>query len=176
MNILLTSAGRRGYLVEFFKKALGGNGLVHACNSSPVSPAFYYADRHVVTPLIYDDDYIPFLKRYCKENDIKLIVSLFDVDLMVLAKHREEFAAQGVTVVVSAPEVIDICNDKWNTYVFCRDNGFNVPATYRSLEDVKKALADGTINYPVMIKPRWGMGSIAVFEADNEQELDVFAE
>lgn len=176
MNILLTSAGRRGYLVEFFKKALGGNGLVHAGNSSPVSPAFYYADRHVVTPLIYDDDYIPFLKRYCRENDIKLIVSLFDVDLMVLARHREEFAAQGVTVVVSAPEVIDICNDKWNTYVFCRDNGFNVPATYRSLEDVKKALADGTINYPVMIKPRWGMGSIAVFEADNEQELDVFAE
>ena len=115
MNILLTSAGRRGYLVEFFKKALGGNGLVHAGNSSPVSPAFYYADRHVVTPLIYDDDYIPFLKRYCKENDIKLIVSLFDVDLMVLAKHREEFAAQGVTVVVSAPEVIDICNDLLHT-------------------------------------------------------------
>ena len=27
-----------------------------------------------------------------------------------------------------------------------------------------------------MIKPRWGMVSIAVFEADNEQELDVFAE
>ena len=101
MNILLTSAGRRGYLVEFFKQALDENGLVHAGNSSPVSPAFYYADKHVVTPLIYDNGYIPFLKEYCKANDIKAVVSLFDVDLMVLAKHKEEFAEMGVTVVVS---------------------------------------------------------------------------
>lgn len=33
MNILLTSAGRRTYLVEYFKKALGGQGKVYASNS-----------------------------------------------------------------------------------------------------------------------------------------------
>lgn len=175
MNILLTSAGRRGYLVEFFKQALDGNGLVHAGNSSPVSPAFYYADKHVVTPLIYDSGYIPFLKEYCKANDIKAVVSLFDVDLMVLAKHKEEFAEMGVTVVVSDPDVIDICNDKWKTYEFCVKNQFNAPKTYKSLSDVKAALNDGALSYPVMVKPRWGMGSIAVCQADNEKELEVFA-
>lgn len=175
MNILLTSAGRRGYLVEFFKEALDGRGLVHAGNSSDMSPAFYYADRHVVTPLIYDENYIPFLKEYCIANDIKLIVSLFDVDLMMLAKHRDEFAGLGITVVVSNPEVIDICNDKWKTYRFCVANRFNTPKTFKSLEDAETAVYEGVLSYPVMVKPRWGMGSIAVYQADNAEELAVFA-
>ncbi|MCM1261871.1 MAG: ATP-grasp domain-containing protein [Butyrivibrio sp.] len=175
MNILLTSAGRRGYLVEFFKRALGGNGLVHTGNSSALSSAFYYADRHVVTPLIYDNNYIPFLKEYCLANEIKVIVPLFDVDLKVLAEHKEEFTEIGVTVIVSEPEVIDICNDKWKTYEFCINNGFNAPQTYKSLADAKMAIKDGKLLYPIMIKPRWGMGSIAVFQANNEQELEVLA-
>ena len=42
MNILLTSAGRRSYLVQYFKEALrlgGCGGLVHAANSCQC-PAF----------------------------------------------------------------------------------------------------------------------------------------
>lgn len=70
MNILLTSAGRRGYLVEYFKKALEGIGEVHVGNSTPVSPSFYYADHAVVTPLIYDEAYIPFLLDYCKKTTL----------------------------------------------------------------------------------------------------------
>ena len=56
MNILLTSAGRRTYLVEYFKEALKlaeEPGMVHAANSK-ISPAFSAADKKVVTPLIYD--------------------------------------------------------------------------------------------------------------------------
>ena len=47
MNVLLTSAGRRSYLAEYFKEALamaGRGGLVHAANSQP-GPAFPAADR-----------------------------------------------------------------------------------------------------------------------------------
>ena len=34
MNILLTSAGRRGYMVNYFKEALGEQGEVHVANST----------------------------------------------------------------------------------------------------------------------------------------------
>ncbi|MGN0028110.1 MAG: carbamoyl phosphate synthase-like protein, partial [Clostridium sp.] len=77
MNILITSVGRRSYLVNYFKEALGEKGEIHVANSSSVSPAFQYADKSVVTPLIYDDNYIPFLKKYCIENNIDAIISLF---------------------------------------------------------------------------------------------------
>lgn len=174
MNVLLTSAGRRGYLVDFFKKAIGKDGLIHAGNSSAMSPAFYYADRQVVTPLIYDKEYIPFLLNYCKENKIDLVVSLFDVDLMMLAIHKGEFEKLGTKVLVSDSSVIDICNDKWNTYEFCKKNDINAPKTFKNINDVRNALKLGDVKFPIMVKPRWGMGSIAVFEACDEEELEVF--
>ena len=174
MNILLTSAGRRSYLVKYFKEALGNSGLVHAANSSPLSTAFLYADKTVLTPLIYDENYIPFLLEYCKENSIDAIISLFDVDLMVLAKNKKVFAKAGVTVLVAEEQAIDICNDKWSTYNFCIKNSIRAPKTYlnidNALEDVKK----GDLSFPLFVKPRWGMGSLSVFCAENEEELRIF--
>jgi len=174
MNILLTSAGRRGYLVKYFKDVIGETGKVYVGNSSSLSPAFAYADCHVVTPLIYDANYIPFLKEYCLNNNITVIISLFDIDLYILACHKEEFKSMGIDIVVSDKEVIEVCNDKWKTYNFCRNNDFLVPQTFIDLNQAIKALNDGELKYPVIVKPRWGMGSIGVFQADNEEELCVF--
>ena len=173
-NILFTSVGRRSYLVEYFKKELNGRGKIHAANSSELSPAFLEADHYVVTPLIYEESYIPFLLKYCEDNRISILISLFDVDLMVLAKNKKKFEDIGVRIIVSDEDVISKCNDKWNTYNFLKDNGFNTPRTYICIESALKDIEKNVITYPLIIKPRWGMGSIAVFEADNEEELTVF--
>lgn len=175
MNILLTSAGRRGYLVEFFKQELAGKGEVHVGNSTPFASAFYYADKSVVTPLIYDKEYIPFLIEYCKKNGITAIISLFDVDLYILSINKEKFKKVGIEVIVSSPKTIEICNDKWATFQFCKENGFHVPKTYCRLNDVRQAIENLEVRYPIIIKPRWGMGSIAVYQAENEEELEVLA-
>lgn len=124
MNILLTSVGRRAYMVKYFKEVLGLDGLVHVCNSDNKSIAFKYADKKVISPLIYDDNYIPFLVEYCKENAIDIIISLFDIDLLMLAKYKKEFNKVGTRVIVSDPEIIEICNDKWMTYEFLVKNRF----------------------------------------------------
>lgn len=175
MNILLTSAGRRKYLVEYFKEALGGEGLVHAANSA-VSPAFAAADKTVVTPLIYDENYIPFLLEYCKENRIELLISLFDIDLPVLSAHKREFAEIGVKVAAAEPETIEICNDKWKTYEFLLEHKLPAPATFLSLKEAEAAVTQGVLTFPVMVKPRWGMGSLSIFEAENMEEMGVFYE
>ncbi len=174
MKILLTSAGRRGYLVKYFKEALGKNGEVHVANSSKLCPAFIYADHTVITPLIYDKMYISFLKNYCIEKKINAIISLLDIDLLVLAKHKQEFANLGVTIIVSSSEIVEICNDKWNTYNFLKSAGFYTPQTYLDLKDALKNIECKRLQYPVILKPRWGMGSIAIYTADNEEELNVF--
>ena len=92
LRLLFTSAGRRAYLIRFFQDALKGNGMVFAANSSPVSTALQAADKAIVTPLIYDEAYIPFLLRFCREQKIDALMSLFDIDLPVLAAHKAEFA------------------------------------------------------------------------------------
>lgn len=171
MNVLLTSVGRRAYMVKYFQQELEGNGEVHVCNSDDLTVAFHYADKCVISPLIYDDNYIPFLLQYCQDNKIDILISLFDIDLMVLARHKTEFAAIGTKVIVSDPELIEICNDKWKTYLFLKDNGFHVPQTYLTLQRAILALDSGELQYPTVVKPRFGCGSIAMSIAEDEMAL-----
>jgi len=176
LNLLLTSVGRRSYLVKYFREALGSEGEVHAANSTGRTPAFAWADKSVVTPLIHDRDYIPFLLDYCGRHGIGAILSLFDIDLPVLAAHRKEFEDRGVRLLVSSAEVVAVCNDKWETRRFLEANGFPAPAAWLKKEDALRAVRDGLVSFPLIIKPRWGMGSIALYEADDERELDVLYE
>ncbi len=174
MNILLTSVGRRSYLVEYFKECLKGDGKVYVTNSTDISPAFAVADGCAVSPLIYDEQYIPFLLDYCSKMNISAIVPLFDVDLLILARNKALFAEAGVTLIVSDEQVIDICNDKWKTYEFGKKNAIGVPATYLNLEDAIEALETEKISFPVIVKPRWGMGSLSIYQADDMDELALF--
>lgn len=173
MNILLTSVGRRSYLVNYFKEAIGKLGEVHVGNNTDITPAFQCADKAVVTPLIYDSEYIPFLKKYCHDNNIDAIISLFDIDLPILADNKKEFEKVGIKVIVSDERVIDICNDKWKTYKFLTKHGIDTPKTFLSCEDALKAIENDQVKYPLIVKPRWGMGSISIYEVDNEEELKV---
>lgn len=173
LNILLTSVGRRGYLVEYFKEALHGIGKVYVSNSEYTS-AFQHANDYAISPLIYDNNYIDFLINYCKEHSVDLVISLFDIDLYVLAKNKNLFEQNGIKVIVSDKELVKICNDKWLTYEYLNNIGIATPKSYLSVEDAKKALFDNKISYPLIIKPRWGMGSLEIFTADNEEELMIF--
>lgn len=172
MNILLTSAGRRTYLIEYFKNALAGKGLVHASNSL-LTYSLLQADKYVITPAIYDNSYIDFLISYCTKNDITAIISLFDIDLPILAKNKEKFAEKGISVIIPDYDVTQICNDKWRTYNFLLSLGLKQTKSYIKLSEAKSALASGELQFPLFVKPRWGMGSIGLYQAENEEELDV---
>ncbi len=171
MNVLLTSVGRRAYMVKYFKEVLNNTGEVHVCNSDDKSIAFMYADKKVISPLIYDKNYIPFLVNYCKENKIDVLLSLFDIDLLVLAKNKALFEEIGTKVIVSSPDIVEVCNDKWLTFEYLKKNGFNTPKSFLSLKDVKKEIKAGNLNYPIIVKPRFGCGSISISIAYDEDDL-----
>ncbi|MBE0421902.1 ATP-grasp domain-containing protein [Pseudoalteromonas nigrifaciens] len=173
MNILLTSVGRRSYLVNYFKDALKPlDGKVFATNSIETY-ALQQADAFTLTPQIYSAEYINFLLDYCIKNKITVLISLFDIDLPILAKNKQRFKEMGIDVIVSDPEVIDICNDKWKTYQFLIQHNIKTPTTYISFFEAVAALNNNELTYPVIIKPRWGMGSIGIYKADNLEELQV---
>ena len=174
INILLTSAGRRSYIVDYFKRTTG-IGKVYASNSD-YSIALERADGYFISPLIYSENYIPSIIKYCKENDIKAVLSLFDIDLLVLAKNKTQFENNGINLILANAEFVEICNDKWKTYLFIKELGLNSPKTYLNKEDLKKAIECGDISYPIIMKPRWGMASMGIYKVDNELELDVFTE
>ncbi|UTZ20571.1 ATP-grasp domain-containing protein [Vibrio campbellii] len=172
MNILLTSVGRRTYLVNYFKDALKPhNGQVFAANSIETY-ALKQADGFTITPPIYSEGYIDYLVNYCLKHDIQAIISLFDVDLPILSKHKCEFERNGIRVVVSDESVIEICNDKWKTYQFLISHNIATPKTYLSLKNAHDDIEN--LSFPLIVKPRWGMGSIGIYKADNMDELSIF--
>ena len=173
MNILITSCGRRGYIIKYFTEALkkyAGGGEVHAMNSDGVSVCSRFAHRFTVSPEIYSEGYIDFLLEYCRENEIQAVIPLFDIDIPVLAAARERFAAAGMVLVCCDQGPARLVSDKLDTVNFLKARGFSVPET----QVFNKDLLPGTVDFPIIIKPRRGMGSIATFTAETPEELHVF--
>lgn len=171
MNVMLTSVGRRAYMVKYFKEVLGNEGKVYVCNSDDKSIAFKYADEKVISPLIYDKNYIPFLLEHCQKNAIDIVISLFDIDLLMLARHKEEFEKIDTKVIVSDPQIVEVCNDKWKTYNFLKENCFHVPLSFLNMNKVVEKIVAGELKYPIVVKPRYGCGSISVAIAHDEEDL-----
>ena len=173
MNILITSVGRRAYLVNYFKEAIGKTGEIHAANCY-YTLAMEAADNYFLSPLIYDASYISSLIDYCNANSIDAVISLFDIDLLVLAEHAEDFKKNGIRLILAPAKSINICNDKWQTHCFLEEHGIKTPLTFLSIDASLDAIHRGQLAFPLIVKPRWGMSSLGLFCADDEQELRIF--
>jgi len=171
INILFTCAGRRNYLINYFKEALNGNGKVIAGDEQLMAPAMVDADIAIKLPSIYDDHYISELLEVVKNNSVNAIISLNDLELPILSKNKDLFEQQGVKVIVSNSDVISIGFDKWKTYNFIKDLNLNTPKTYIKLEKAIEDIEKGDLTFPLVLKPRWGSGSIGVDFPASMKEL-----
>ena len=175
MNLLITCAGRRNYLVDYFKEALHPiGGQVHVFNSIADSSAFWSADAAVVSPSANDPQYPSFLEEYCIKHQIRAVLSCMDVDLDILAGLKEKFERLGITIIVADPWVTKMALDKWLTNQFLLQHKLSTVPIYLDLAHALSAIHKGEIQFPLFVKPRWGMGSIALRKAENEEELDFY--
>lgn len=172
LNILFTCAGRRTYLLKYFREQLGDEGKIVATDMQLSAPALTVAKVKVQVPAVYAEDYLERTIQICKDNDIKAIISLNDLELPILAANKHRFEEIGVTAIVSSPEIIDICFDKYRTAQYVETLGLNTPKTFVNLDSAKEALAEGTLRFPLVLKPRWGSGSIGIEFVNNLEELD----
>ncbi len=174
MNILFTCAGRRTYLLNYFRENLNEGDAIIATDMQLSAPALQAADVKIQVPAVYAKDYIDITLDVCKKHHVDALISLNDLELPILAENKAKFEAEGVRVIVSGPEVIDICFDKYKTAQWTESIGLNAPKTYVRLADAKKALATGEIAFPLFMKPRWGSGSIGLETIDDMEELDIY--
>lgn len=170
-NLLITCAGRRNYLINYFKKELKDNGKIVAVDQDLSSAALTEADVVYKVSGIDNRKYVDELKAIVKKEKVNAIISLNDIELPLLSKSKNEFAALGAQVLVSDSDVIDMCFDKWQTYLFLKNIGLSTPSTFLSINAVKKAIKKQEISYPLIIKPRWGSASLGIHEVGNEAEL-----
>jgi len=171
LNIMFTCVGRRNYLVNYFKEALNGLGNVIAVDKSLSASGLVDADRSFQVSSIDSEEYIDELKAIIKKENVKAIISLNDLELPILSKNKSEFEKLGVQVLVSDEKTIEICYDKWKTYLFLKEIELKTPKTFLSCNEVLDAIKKSELSYPLIVKPRWGSASIGINEVENEKEL-----
>lgn len=169
MNILLTAIGKRVQLIKHLKK----NFNVIGVDAGELAPAIYFVDKFYQIEKFYEEGYIKSLFEICKKEKVDLLIPLYELEFLLLSKYREKFNYIGTTLVLSNSKIIDICNDKFKTYDFLHKN-INCPKIYRDI-DIENIIKE-QINdvYPLIIKPKNGMGSSGVFKISNIKELSFF--
>lgn len=172
MNILFCSVGRRCELLKDFRKTLGDKVRLIVTDNSPFAPALEFADVSYQVPLISDPAYIPMILEICKKEQIDAITTLIDPEIAILAEHREEFEALGITVLTPYKETAALCFDKYEMAKYLNEKGIATVKTFGTFADFKAAYEAGKINFPVFVKPRTGSGSVGARRVDTYEMLE----
>lgn len=172
MNILILSCGTRNKVVQYFRKVFAGKGLVLATDCSPIAPALYEADKHFIVPRMTAPGYIDVILDICRKEQVTGVLSLIDPELSLLAKHREDFAAVGTTVIGSGYAECERCLDKQEMYEWLIGHGYKAARSFMDKNAFHAAVAAGEMTYPVFVKPARGSASIAISKADDAETVD----
>lgn len=171
MNILFTCVGRRHYLIDYFQQAKPKGSLIVGADMQSTAPAMAIVDKKYLVPPVHAPNYIEILSDICVKEQIKAIISLNDLELPVLSEKKSHFESIGVKLVISDKKVIDVCFDKWKTVDFAHKIGLDTPKTYLNLESALEGIKNNEINFPLVIKPRWGSASIGIEFPEDIDEL-----
>lgn len=173
MNILILSAGTRNKIVQYFKKIIGGNGKVIATDMSDIAPAVYEADKFYKVPRMTADGYIDVIFDICKKENINGVLSLIDPELSLLAKHKEDFAKLGVTVIGSSYELCERALDKMEMFDWLTNHNFKCAKSYTDKEKFYADIDAGIITYPVFVKPVRGSASISISKVYDKETIEL---
>ena len=174
MCVLFTCIGRRVSLLNSFRRAarqLKINASFFGTDTDELSSALQLCDKGFLVKPTTHPGYIKQLLSIVKANSVKLLVPTVDLDLKRLARNKPKFAAMGCRVLVSTPQVVDICQDKRKTYRFLVQNGFDTPLTI----SIASALSRGKLDWPCFLKPWDGYASRGNAIVKNRKELLFFA-
>lgn len=174
VNVLVTSAGSIPGIavIQALKQQDEIPVRVVAADMNPLSVGFYLSDGSVTIPHASSPNFIPCVLDLCAAEGVSVVFPIIDEELQVFADHCDDFAKAGVTLVTNAPDVVRISKDKYETYLFCKTHDILAPETFLPHERSKLSSA----KFPLIVKPRAGRGSRAVFKTENMKQLDFFRE
>ncbi len=173
--ILVTAVGG-GAVGRQIVKALQMSELplrIVVTDASPFAFGLTKAERAYVVPLANDPNYIDTLLEICAHEGVQFLAPGFEAELECVSANRARFEAAGVRLLINDAQVIDLCQDKWRTFEFLRDQAF--PYAESWLIESKTDLEQIT-TFPVVVKPALGGGgSRYVYIARDCRELEMYA-
>jgi carbamoyl-phosphate synthase large subunit len=151
-------------LLELFQTAAHSRGWkVIAGDCDALAPALYLADQAVYLPRVTSESYLPALLAIVEAHSVRLIVPTIDTELLVLATNADRFLSVGCRVLVSSPEFVAICGDKWTMAARFSQHGIATPAGW-----LPSARTGAALPKRLFIKPRDGSASANTYSVDRD--------
>ncbi len=172
MNILITSAGTRNKVVQYFKNEFREIGKVIATDMNDLAPAIYEADNYYLVPRIDTPNYIDKLLGICKKEKIDCLFALIDPELSLIAKNKDKFLKIGVKPLISNYDAVELAFDKYEMFKYLNSNGYKCAKSYIDKAEFYKDLESGKISFPVFVKPYKGSASININKVSSKEEIN----
>jgi carbamoyl-phosphate synthase large subunit len=176
LGILFTCIGRRVSLLQSFRRAarrLKIDASFLGTDTTELSAALQLCDKRFLVEPTTHPGYIAELLSIVKHNNVRLLVPTVDLDLKSLAQNKPKFASLGCRILVSAPDVVDTCQDKRKTHKFLQNNNFYTPATM-SIRTVLNN-SQSKMSFPLFLKPWDGHAGKANAVVHDREELAFYA-
>ena len=170
IRVLITGSGGAASQGIIKSLNLAGGYTIISTDIDPFLPGIYRGDKGYLVPKGWDS-YISIIKDICSKEQVDILIPGSDIELGPLSEHREVIENLGTKMMISTKKVIDIGNDKWQTYLFLKDCGFPTIPTYLEENLIKK---DYRIEFPVIVKPRFGWASLHVYLAKDIDQLKTY--
>lgn len=166
INILISGVGSdvaQGVIKCLQKSALKTR--IYKIGHNTEESWLYKDSLSFLCPPISSVEYIDYLCSFINKHKIDVFIPCIDSEIYKISYHAKKINNEtGCQVVVGDIEKILICEDKYQTYKFLKDNNFSYPETY--------LCTDSRYNkFPYILKSKSGCGSKDIFQIDNEKQL-----
>jgi D-aspartate ligase len=175
LKILLLDQGRQ--TLPFLKSLTkAGHQVINVCNSR-ISEGYF--SRYPVEKLQwpnYNTDPEGFknnLITYLKNNDIDVTLCFGDISAEIVSKNRDEIAKYTKVTVPDYNTFVRV-TDKLQLMEYCMQNDIPCPVTCNLDHEVNPDFLN-RFNFPVIIKPRKGIGALGVVRVDKPECVPAIA-
>lgn len=174
INILVTGAG-----------SLLGQGIIKTINKSKIKTkiigtdyfdtaiGLYWVKKGYLLPDVLKksnlNKWLKEIVKICNKEKIDILIPGLDFETSILSKHKSLIEEKTKSkILVSSPNVLKVCNDKWETIKFLQKNKFLFPKSTLP-NNLNQFLKHN--KFPLIVKPRFGSTSNNIFMVHNRVEL-----
>ena len=127
----------------------------------------FFADKFYKVPPATFQDFLSSVLSICQQENIDIFIPIIDLSFQKLSENKDKFEQLGTFLLIPEPEVVDITDDKFKTYIFFKENKLPTPRVFTNIKEINK--------FPVFIKPRkGGRASINTFKIQDRDELEFY--
>lgn len=158
-------------MLEALKK-LGCYVATYNASKLDIGYASKYPDKKILGFWDREDEqksYEALLELLQKEK-FDVVIPMTDFSAFMLSRNKKELL-QYTKPAVNEWDVFMMAGDKVNTMIACMDNGVPCPKTLRKVNTIEDVL-QSDLQFPLVVKPKTGYGSIGYRKVENVQELE----